>query len=137
MRFSVATICNYAQQQEGTLTIVSAGITRLLRAEYPGPLGVMVAMLIEAPQDIVETPQELRARVENEDGERLVELMSAFQLDEVRGADPGELLIIPSVLDLRLVPIPAPGRYQIVLNIMSDGGEERVFALRAMPPQSG
>ena len=35
MRFSVATLCNYAQEQNGVLTVVSAGITRLLRSDIP------------------------------------------------------------------------------------------------------
>ena len=133
MRFSAATLCNYAQEQSGTLTIVSAGITRLLRSEYPAPLGIMVAMLIEAPEHVVRTPQELRAFVENEDGEQLVGLMSAFQLTDVIGADPGEQLIIPSVIDLRHVPLPAPGRYQIALHIMGHEGQEQNLSFRALP----
>ena len=132
MRFSAATLCNYAQEQSGTLTIVSAGITRLHRSEFPAPLGIMVAMLLEAPEHVVRTPQELRAFVENEDGEQLVGLMSAFQLADVQGADPGELLIIPSVIDLRHVPLPAPGRYQIALHIMGHEGQEQVLSFRAL-----
>ncbi|MCY3953874.1 MAG: hypothetical protein OXG69_15210 [bacterium] len=132
MKFSAATLCNYAQEQSGTLTVVSAGITRLLRSDYPAPLGIMVAMLLEAPEHVVRTPQELRAFVEREDGERLVGLMAAFQLTEVQGADPGELLIIPSVIDLRHIPLPAPGRYQIALQIMGHEGQEQVLSFRAL-----
>ena len=136
MRFSVATLCNYAQEQNGMLTVVSAGITRLLRSEYPGPLGAMVAMLIEAPQDVVKTPQELRARIEHEDGVRLGELMSAFQLVDVQGVDPGELLILPSVIDLRNFPLPSAGRYQIALKIMGHD-EEEVLSFRALHTNGG
>jgi hypothetical protein len=47
MRIIAGVLCDYAEVREGLLTIVSAGITRLWRAELPAPMGVFLALQVE------------------------------------------------------------------------------------------
>ena len=130
MEIRVATICDFAQVREGLLSVLSAGITRIWNNQYPAPLGVMIALILEInPSD---TPiQEVRIRVENEDGAQLAEASGGFKLEPGPGLDPGELMVLPSVIDFRNLPIPAAGRYQIVIDPMSEGIDPTVLAFRA------
>ncbi len=130
MNLRIATICDYAQIREGLLTIISASITRLYRANFPAPMEAMLALLIETSQDLVKIPQEIRVRIEDEDGGVLLTAGTVFQVESAPDADPGELLLIPSVLDLRAVALQKPGRYQIVIEIPGSD-HTSVIAFRA------
>lgn len=131
MEIRVATICDFAQVREGLLSVLSAGITRIWNKQYPAPLGVMIALILEINPSDTLVPQEVRIRVENEDGAQLAEASGGSQMKPGPGHDPGELLVLPSVIDFRNLPIPAPGRYQIVIDPMSEGIDPTVLAFRA------
>ena len=130
MDLRIATLCDYAQVRENLLTIVSASITRLYRAIFPARMEVMLALLIETSQDLVKIPQEIRVRVDDEDGDVLLMAGTVLQIQSTPEADPGELLLIPSVLDLRAVALQKPGRYQIVIEIPGSD-HTSVIAFRA------
>ena len=94
MEIRVATICDFAQVREGLLSVISAGVTRLWRSQYPAPLGVMVALIFELVPGSASIPREVRFRVENADGARLAEAVGAIQVDPSPGLDPGETVDI-------------------------------------------
>ena len=129
MRALIATLCDFAQIREGLLNIVSAGVTRVTTPVYPGHLGCMVAVMLEVADRI---PHEVRARLESEDGKPIGEVKAAFQLSTT-DADPGEKVYLPLVFDLREAQIPAPGRYQMVIETESS---ETVLGFRSLPPVS-
>lgn len=131
MEIRVATICDFAQVREGLLSVLSAGITRVWQTQYPAPLGVMVALVFELAPGAATTPREVQFRVENADGDRLAEGVGAIQADPSPGHDPGEMLTLPMVVDFRSLQLPAAGRYQIVIDPMSDGVDPTVLAFRA------
>ena len=134
MEIRVATICDFAQVREGLLSVLSAGITRVWRSQYPAPLGVMLGLIFEVTPGRAKFPREVRIRVENADGARLAEATGGFQVDPSPGHDPGEMLTLPFVVDFRDLQIPAAGRYQIVIDPMSDGVDPTVLAFRAAFP---
>ena len=131
MEIRVATICDFAQVREGLLSVLSAGITRVWQTQYPAPLGVMVALIFELAPGSASIPHEVQFRVENADGDRLAEGAGAIQADPSPGHDPGEMLTLPMVVDFRSLQLPAAGRYQIIINPMSDGVDPTVLAFRA------
>ncbi|WP_419837002.1 DUF6941 family protein [Candidatus Poriferisodalis sp.] len=131
----VAALCDFAQVRERMLTIASAGVTRALRADFPAPMGVMLALMLELSAAEAKLPHEIVARVEDSDGQQLAEAMAAFQIGEILDLDPGEMLLIPTVLDLREVALPKPGRYQVV--VIPEASEEIALAFRAdYPPDT-
>ena len=131
MEIRVATICDFAQVREGLLSVISAGVTRIWRSQYPAPLGVMLALIFEVGPSDARIPREVRFRVENADGARLAEAAGAIQADPSPGHDPGEMLTLPLVVDFRDLQLPAAGRYQIVIEPMSEGGLPTILAFRA------
>ena len=131
MEIRVATICDFAQVREGLLSVISAGVTRLWRSQYPAPLGVMVALIFELVPGSASIPREVRFRVENADGARLAEAVGAIQVDPSPGLDPGEMLTLPLVVDFRDLQLPAAGRYQIVIDPMTEDIGPTMLAFRA------
>ena len=133
MELSVAAICDAAQVREGLLSVLSAGVNRVWRETYPAPMGVMLALLVEMTPGEAKTPHEIRIRVEDADGrDRLAEVLAAFQTTGISSLnDPGELLLMPLTVDFRNIQLPAPGRYQIVLDWMMEGTIPTVLAFRA------
>ncbi len=95
-------------------------------------MGVMLALMLELSAAEAKLPHEIVARVEDSDGQQLAEAMAAFQIGEIVDLDPGEMLLIPTVLDLRDVALPNPGRYQIV--VVPEASEEIALAFRADSP---
>lgn len=47
----MATLADSANVREGLLSVLSAGVTHLYRPEFPAPLGVAVAIIVEVSPD--------------------------------------------------------------------------------------
>ena len=136
MQFKVAVICDFAQVREGLLSTISAGINRAWRETFPAPMDVMVALLVEMTYVEAKMPHEIRIRVEDDDGRnRLIEFVGAFQTEPSPLMDPGESLLMPLIFDFRSIELPTPGRYQIVVDPVTDDTDPTVLAFRAdVPP---
>ena len=125
----VAALCDFAQVRERMLTMASAGVTRAYREQYPAPMGVMLALMMEISTVDAAVPHEILARVEDSDGGKIAEAGAAFQVGKIGDLDPGEMLVIPAVLDLRDVELPKPGRYQVV--VVPEASDEIALSIRA------
>ena len=132
MRISAATICDFAQVRENLLFVVGGSITRVWRDQYPNSMGVMLAVVLEVAPTEAQVPREIRVRVEDADGKRLAEASAAFQIGPPPPPlDPGEVMSVPVAVDFRNVVLPAAGRYQVVVDPMTDEAESTVLAFRA------
>lgn len=131
MKISAAAICDFAQVRDGLLSVISASITRVVHDRYPANMAVMLALILEVAPGEAKMPREIRVRVEDADGERLAEISGGFQIEHPPPAlDPGELMMVPLAVDLRNIPLPAAGRYQVVIDPMSQGVAPTVLAFR-------
>ncbi len=116
-------ICDFAQVREGLLTVCSAGITRIFAPVLPAGLGVMVASLLELGPDDVGPIHEITWRLSHvDDAETVVSGIGAIQVTEAPALEPGELIQMPVVIDLRHIAVVALGQYDIKLRI--DGAED-------------
>lgn len=137
MEIRVATICDFAQVREGLLSVLSAGITRVWQNQYPAPLGIMLALIFELNPSEPLT-NEVRFRIEDEDGTRLAEASGIVQVDLSPDHDKGEMLTVPLAVDFRSVLLPVAGRYQIVIQPMTEETDPTMLAFRAgFPSDTG
>ncbi len=121
MNIRVATLCDFAQVREGLLSIMSAGITRVTRPQFPAPAEITVALMIELHPSEAMAPHEIRKRMEDADGRRIAEAVGAFQMATNPATDPGEMVYLPFVVNFREVALPAVGRYQVVIDPIEQG----------------
>lgn len=115
-------ICDFAQTREGLLTVCSGGITRVLCAGVPAPLRVMVAALLEFGPDDLGPIHEVTWRVSHVDtAVTVTDGTGALQVSDA-ASEPGELIQVPLLIDLRLIGTPSFGQHDIKLSV--DGAPE-------------
>jgi len=123
MRISNMMICDFAQVREGLLTVCSGGITRVSVPVLPAGLGVMVASLLEFGPDDVGPIHEITWRLSHVDGaETVANGTGAIQVTEAPSLEPGELMQVPLVIDLRPIAVLASGQFDFKLRL--DGAED-------------
>lgn len=113
MRIIAATLCDFAQVRDGLLSILSGGVSRIWRDEFPAPMGVMLALMFEVSADELKDVIEARCSVEDQDGEKVFDAVIALQGGMATGLDAGELIQAPFIFDLRNVGLPQEGRYMV------------------------
>lgn len=129
MQVAAALLCDAASVREGLLFVMGGGITRIWREDFPAPMGVELAVMIEMRQTELARPHEIEVLVQGEDGQRVAEARGGLQAGgEV---DFGETLLVPIVIPLRNVGLPQRGRFS--LEIAIDGGHHRTLMFQARP----
>jgi hypothetical protein len=99
------------------------------RPQFPGPLGVTLAVMISVHPTEKEPLHQVKVVVQGEDGASIAEATTAFQI----GAGdllPGEEYSVPLVLPLAMVGLPAAGGYS--LEILIDGTHQATLPFRAI-----
>jgi hypothetical protein len=118
-----ALLCDFAQVRDGLMVIVATPITRVVRPEYPSPLKLALAVVVEgAPGDIVGLPHEVQVIVSIA-GQSVAEARLAFSIGEENVAHlaPGETVNLPLVIDMSELALPTEGPYTILVRL--NGGE--------------
>lgn len=121
MEISSAIICNWAEVREGVVFIAGGGITRAWKPQYPAPLGVCLAVVLSGTEgEMIGIQHEVEMVVSDADGLEIGRLSGG--LSTAGGADlqPGETLQLPLAFNLTMLPIPAPGAYDLKIRV--DGG---------------
>ncbi len=116
--------------------MVSAGITRLYRADLPGPFGMFIALLIELEGLERALPHEVLVIVRGPSGTQVAEVRGALQLQPDASAqlDSDEMVLVALPLDLRQAGIAEYGWHVVTIT----GDDEPLDTMRvkvARPPQ--
>ena len=119
MKISTAILCDFAEVRDNLLFVVAGGVTRLFRAEWPGPMNVCLAMMVELDRTERETPHELDVQVIDEDGRPVARIQGAFQQGAGPDVDFHEITFFPFTFDLRQVGILHVGWHSIEISIDS------------------
>lgn len=130
-RVAAALLCDAATVREGLLHILGAGITRLHRADFPAPMQVaLVAQVVLTPSEIG-VAHDVAATIQTEDGEVVVQANGHLEAGEPNPLlEPGESVILPLVINLANVVVPAPGGYSIEISV--DGVHHASLTFRAV-----
>ncbi len=117
-RVAAALLCDAATVREGLLHVLGGGITRLHRAEFPAPMQVtLVAQVVLTPSE-VGFPHDVTAIIQTEDGDVVVQANGHLEPGEPNPLlEPGESVILPLVINLTNVVVPAPGGYSIEISV--------------------
>jgi hypothetical protein len=133
MRIIAGVLCDYAELREGLLTIVSAGITRLWRAQLPGQLGVFLALQIEVASSERRLPHEFEVVITGPSGKEVGKATGGFQVAGGPDIEVDEPAVASLPLDFRPVPIGEYGWYDLAISI--DGDNPHHLRVRvAVPP---
>ncbi|MSO37919.1 MAG: hypothetical protein EXQ69_06670 [Acidimicrobiia bacterium] len=112
MDVTTAMLADFAQVREGLLFVASGGVTRCYRDTLPGPLGVMLATVLELDSVEAERPHEVRVVIVDEDGGQIGEIAGEIQVGETQMMI-GENLNLPITFDLRNMPVERYGSVEV------------------------
>lgn len=132
MEITSAMLCDFAQVREGLLFVSSGGVTRCHRDEFPAPLGVFAAFVIQLERLEAQQQHSLRVHVVDEDGNELVDVNGTFEFGSPDLLLMDEKPSIPITLDLRNVAVERYGPVQA--SIFIDGEYLRSLVLHVMQP---
>ena len=131
-----AFLCDAATVRDNLLHVLGAGITRLWRPEFPAPMGADLALLLTLHPLEAEEPHRLRVVLQDADGAEVAKLDAEFALDaDGTQLHPGESFILPVVVPLSNVPIPAAGRYAAEILVDGQHTDSLFFSVDALPQQ--
>lgn len=131
MQVAAAFLCDAASVREGLLHVLGGGITRLWRQEFPAPLGVSVAILLELHRQELDRPHELNIVIMGEDGQSIAEVKGGFQVPAGPVLEVHEGQLVPMTLDLRVAALPSAGPYTVDISV--DGEHRRSLHFSARP----
>ena len=137
MHLRAAHLCDYAEVREGLLTIVSAGVTRLWRADLPAPMAIFVALQIELDASERPLPHELHVVITSPSSVEVASIRGGLQVQIGAASqfDADEVALVSLPLDLRGVGVAEYGWHTIAVHVDDQPlGSMRVKV--AKPPSS-
>lgn len=135
MRLAVAVLCDSASVREGTLGMLGGGLDTAWREEFPAPLLMTLALMLEIPMEETgqATPIEvavIEASATNSDEAMFV---AQGEINTERVPDSGVYVSMP--LDLSQVTIPLVGDYECRISVA--GEVHTVIPFRARLREQG
>jgi hypothetical protein len=112
-------LCDFAQIREGLLFVQSGGLTRLVAPSFPAKFACHVATLVWLPPNEAGTAHEMVMKVKSAATARLTATVKVALLETTppSGLLPGEGRQVPIVVPLAAVSFPAPGEYDLQVEV--------------------
>jgi len=112
-------LCDFAQIREGLLFVQSGGLTRLVAPKFPAKFACHVATLIWLPPHEAASAHEIVMKVKNAATATLTATVKValHETAPPAGLQPGEGRQVPIVVPLAAVSFPAPGEYDLQVEV--------------------
>jgi hypothetical protein len=116
VRLESALLCDFAEVRDSLLFVVAGGISRLWRSEFPGPMGVQLALIVAIEPAERNVPHELHVDVIDPAGTTIAEVRAELQLSGTV-ADADEVARVPVTMDFRNVTVAAQGWHTVRVRV--------------------
>ncbi len=112
-------LCDFAQVREGLLFVQSGGLTRLVAPSFPAKFACHVATLVWLPPDEAGSAHEIVMKVKSAGTATLTATVKValHETAPPAGLQPGEGRLVPIVVPLAAVTFPAPGEYDLQVEV--------------------
>jgi hypothetical protein len=138
VKIDTAFLCDAATVREGLLNVLSGGITRVGRPDFPEALGLTLALRILVHPTEADSPHKLVVLLQGEDGEEAARVDIEFGVNDPGTLEPGELFSLPLPIPMPpQVQLPALGRYsfELLIDGIHQGSVPFIAHKVEMPPQ--
>lgn len=132
MRIAIAVLADAINVRERMINILSAGVTTVVHPEFPAPLGVDLALMVELEESDVaqDGAAQIVITVLDPQGEHVARVTGEMTWT----AGEAWPQYIPAPVSLRDVPLPKPGRYSVVVGLSDQ--QEITLSLKANENES-
>lgn len=126
MRVTTAMLADHATVREGLLHVLGGGITQLIRDPLPGPLGLMLALMLQPDNlDDLLTPHDLEVIIKHTGDQGEDSVAKAVMTLRSGPPAPGPLPPIAVTVPLWAVPITEAGTHHVTVSV--DGEQAAVI----------
>lgn len=128
-------LCDFAQVREGLLFVQSGGLTRLMAGSFPAGFDCYVAAMVHLPPDEAVEAHTMVMKVKAADTVTLVATVNVALHETPRpmGLQPGEGRQVPVVVPLHKLKFPAPGQYDLQVDIDDEFAGDLSFRAEPRP----
>ena len=127
-RLTTLLLSDFAQVRERLLFVSSGGISRVVQNTFPARPRIFLAMVIHLPAGSLGQPHVVLIKLKYpEVAEVIAQVEIKINLDEVPGANPGEGINVPQVIDLTPIAFPHPGQVDVQVSINDEPSGDLTF----------
>lgn len=132
-------LSDFAQVRERLLFVSSGGISRVAQTSFPANPGIHLALVVHLPAGTLGVLHRVLIKLKYPDQvATIAQVEIIIDLDEVAGANPGEGINVPQVVDLSLITFSHAGQVDVQVSIDDDPvGDLTFWMLQAAPHQAG
>ena len=118
-RLNSLILCDFAQVREGLLFIQSGGLTRLLAPAFPAKFPFRLACRVELPAHETANAHTMVIKVKSVETASVLATVNValHEPAKLEGLAPGESRLVPVVVPLDSVAFPAPGEYDVHVDV--------------------
>ncbi|MFK7920099.1 MAG: hypothetical protein AB8G14_18640 [Ilumatobacter sp.] len=134
-RLDALILCDFAQVREGLLFVQSGGLTRLTTGSFPAGFDCYVAAMVHLPPDEAVEAHTMVMKVKAADTVTLIATVNVALHETPRpmGLQPGEGRQVPVVVPLHKLKFPAPGQYDLQVDIDDEFAGDLSFRAQSRP----
>ena len=132
-------LCDFAQIREGLLFVQSGGLTRLASPSFPAKFSCCVATLVWLPPTEAVAAHKMVMKVKSAATATLTATVEVALHESAApaGLQPGEGRQIPIVTPLGAVTFPAPGEYDLQVEVDEQFAGDISFRVVQLPASAG
>ncbi len=134
-RLDAIILCDFAQIREGLLFVQSGGLTRLVASTFPAHFQCHVAAMVQLPPDEAVDAHTMVIKVKAADTATLVATVNVelHETPQPMGLRPGEGRQVPIIVPLEKITFPAPGQYDLHVDIDDEFAGDLNFRVETRP----
>ncbi len=127
-RITTLLLSDFAQVRERLLFVSSGGISRVVQSSYPASPRIHLAMMVHLPADSLGTTRHMQIKLKYPDQvATIAQIDIAINIDSGPGANPGEGINVPQVIDLSPIAFPRAGQVDVQVSIDDEPAGDLTF----------
>lgn len=117
-RLTTLLLSDFAQVRERLLFVSSGGISRVVQTSFPAHPRIYLAMMIHLPAGSLGATHQVQIKLKYPDqAATIVQIDIAISVDTVPGANPGEGINVPQVIDLSPIAFAQAGQVDVQVSV--------------------
>ncbi|MBI4884698.1 MAG: hypothetical protein HY826_11675 [Actinobacteria bacterium] len=117
-RLSTLLLSDFAQVRDRLLFVSSGGISRVVQSTFPAHPRIHLALVVHLPVGTLGRAHRVLIKLKYPDQAALIaQIEMKINIDEVAGANAGEGINVPQVIDLAAVTFARPGQVDVQVSI--------------------
>lgn len=133
-RLSTLLLSDFAQVRDRLLFVSSGGVSRVVQSAFPAHPRIHLAMVVHLPVGTLGRSHRVLIKLKYPDHAAVIaQIEIKINLDQVAGANPGEGINVPQVIDLAPIAFAHPGQVDVQVAIDDEPAGDLTFWMLQKP----